>query len=187
MDGPPASGDNWRMSNGAPDWHYAPPASDAAAPPDPRDAKLRSRAIGFALFALAIALLNTGLWLLAFDAEGDAQGGLMLSYTLLALFQLVFGIVGIIYGVKSIRRERGGVGALITSVLLTLGAPIGWVLGVLTFMFTNLPSLGGLGGAWGRPLRPRSPRDPRGREPRRRLSARGLQRRRRGRVRARVS
>lgn len=89
----------------------------------------RKQAASLTLFALAFALANTGLWILAFDAN-EALGVLFVTFTVLAVAQFVIGIVAIVLAIQSLRAQQGGVGSLLGSIALTLGAPVGWFLGV---------------------------------------------------------
>ena len=102
-----------------------------------------------ALAALAIAGANTvlALWMIW------VWPGLVIPYTLMAIGQLIAGIVAIVFGVRAMRqRERGSLAAVILGALASVGAVGGWIVGVLLTVLANMG--GGMsGGAWGRPLR----------------------------------
>jgi hypothetical protein len=119
--------------------------NEPQAPPEDLADSLAARASSSTLMALLLAAVNTGVWFLMIDWS-DAEAPLFITFSLLAVVQLVFGIRGVMFAVKS-KRVGGSGSSLIGAVLLALGAPIGWLLGSVAI------ALDGMGGAWGRPLR----------------------------------
>lgn len=91
-------------------------------------------------------LLNFGIFM-TIGRELLVNGPATALFTLLALAQLVLAIVAIVFAIKSLLAKQGGVGPLLLGLLSALGAPSGWLLGILA------SGLSGMGGAWGRPLR----------------------------------
>jgi len=98
--------------------------------------------------ALVIGPVNVGLWLYLL---GEPSGWGLLLMTALAGLQTVAGVLALIAGIRAIRAATSapgvGVAAVILGPIVALGAPVAWLLGLLTF------GLGATGGAWGRPLR----------------------------------
>jgi hypothetical protein len=97
-----------------------------------------------ALLAIAIVPINFGVWWFALTGPKNEQDGRLMLFSVLALGQLIAGLVGFFGGLFTKRAAPAVIG-----VLAALGAIGGWMLGFFAF------ALGGVGGAWGRPLRVR--------------------------------
>ncbi len=133
--------------------------------PDPyAHPAMPSRATGFAagLFLVAVIIVGVNLAIVlsgAMDGKTDAAGLWALLFTLFAVVQMVAGLVAGILFVVAIRRRPPGapmsllaLAGSVAGFLLSLGGPVGWVLGI----FVEVAKSGiMLGGAWGRPLRVR--------------------------------
>lgn len=94
------------------------------------------------LGVVGIVVLNSGLWVAAASADRASRDIFLLLFSLMALAQLVLGLVG---AVSAFRVRRWFSGAF--GILASLGAAVGWLGGVFLATFS--------GGAWGRPLRVR--------------------------------
>jgi hypothetical protein len=105
-----------------------------------------SRAFTLAVIALVIIPLNFAVLQLATGSSSDADAWLTV-FSVLALVQFVLGVIAIMYGVQARREDGTGTGGIVLGVIATIGAPLGWFVGILG------AALGSLGGAWGRPLR----------------------------------
>jgi hypothetical protein len=99
--------------------------------------------------AIAVIPLNIVLGLRMFvRGDDDTQFLLFLTFTLLALVQLVAGCVAVVSRLRARRKEPvPGLAPVALGVVAAMGAPLGWVLGAFGF------AASAMGGAWGRPLR----------------------------------
>lgn len=104
------------------------------------------------LLAWLIIPINLGVYWAALNAKLD--GTLLFVFSVLALAQLIAGIVAFVQGIRLVgraNREKHSSGPAVTRIvaglLASLGAIAGWVGGVL------LVAIGSTGGGWGRPLR----------------------------------
>jgi hypothetical protein len=103
----------------------------------------RVPAISAAIAGIIIPI-NVGVWFMSFTAPHSKADPWFGLFSLLALGQLVAGIVAVVAGIRGKR-----VAPIIIGTLCSLGALGGWVLGLFGL------ALGSMGGAWGRPLRVR--------------------------------
>lgn len=127
-------------------------AAPNAPSPDDADAARREghrrRASRALVTCLVLAFASAAAWFVSLTRMRDF--GWVVLFTLLALAQLVAGLVAIVTGFLA--RPRGGsLAQPALGFLGVLGAIVGWVLG---FGFFALAAMGA-GGAWGRPLRVR--------------------------------
>lgn len=98
---------------------------------------------GFSCLAVCV---NFGLFLWKVD-DLVTEDLVFAAFSLVAIAQFGFGVAAFSLAIKSLRGKQGGVGPLLFGLLSFLGAPAGWLLGVVA------SGLGSMGGAWGRPLR----------------------------------
>ncbi|MCA9684173.1 MAG: hypothetical protein KC457_18400, partial [Myxococcales bacterium] len=104
------------------------------------------QAMRLAAFSFLTAVVNTGVWFWAIDSR-RAEDFQLILFTGLAVLQFCLGVAAIVYASRSVRAARKGVGTVVVGSLMSLGAPVGWLLGMVGI------GLSGMGGAWGRPLR----------------------------------
>jgi hypothetical protein len=111
--------------------------NDSAHSPTANSPDAAPRNTHFTLAALALALGNGVLWYNASETSADA----LLPFTLAAISQLVLAMLGLVASFRRLAQDRGGVGILLLSVLLTLEAPISWFLGAFSMLLSSLPDL----------------------------------------------
>lgn len=122
------------------------PTDVTAPPPAPNRVPLVAM-----LIAIGIIPINTGIWFIAVSASRSEMGGWFLLFTLLALGQLVCGLVAGVTGIRHrMQNGSGGVPSAVFGLLASLGALAGWAGGAFLLALGS-----GMGGAWGRPLRVR--------------------------------
>ena len=82
--------------------------------------------------ALALVAINFTMWMV--PAVQDS--GLFLPlFTIFALAQLICGVLAVVWGRRAARSTQtfgGGGGPIIVGVLTSLGAPLGWIIAVLS-------------------------------------------------------
>jgi hypothetical protein len=88
----------------------------------------------FMFVALGIVPVNVAVWLYFWRSLGSPKDNPVLhfaAFTLLALAQLVCGVVAAVKGFQERRATEGarGLGPAIVGVLVALAAPVGWVAG----------------------------------------------------------
>ena len=102
-----------------------------------------------ALLALAAIPINVVMWWLMFTGKSSEAGMYVALFCLIALGQLICGLVALISGIRyRVKVGTGGVGSAVVGGLTTVGALTGWLAGMASLAL-------GAGGAWGRPLRVR--------------------------------
>lgn len=117
-------------------------------PSTPSDVGLGRTALIAAGIAMAMVPLNFGVWVVAMRDQAN-RGHWLTAFSVLAVCQFLAGIAAMVAAVRQHRLTgSGGVVPGVMGFMATVGAPVGWFLGVVA---VGLGSSGG--GAWGRPLR----------------------------------
>jgi hypothetical protein len=114
------------------------------------DSRPSKTALVATIIALAIIPINVALLFTTLTADRDEVVVIGEVFSLLALAQLVAGIVAIVSRVRARRADRTlSIAPIVLGSLAAIGAPLGWAMGMLGLTAATM------GGAWGRPLRVR--------------------------------
>jgi len=112
---------------------------------DPAPYRLKART--YTKAALALVPVNFGVFFLVTMKDNGFEKELLGLLSLIALAQLVLGILGFVAALKAFRRGDQSWGWMVGGLLAAMGAIVGWLGGMF------IVALASVGGAWGRPLR----------------------------------